>query len=88
MDSPENVLAVPADMGTYTALPNDRYLPYHSGPHPNYDADIARMLNERLGGAARMPDEEVAAVLRGIEAEAFAMLIQGWQINLFHPRIN
>ena len=40
LDSPENVVPLPADEPSYTAPPNNGHWPMHRGPHPNYSAMV------------------------------------------------
>jgi hypothetical protein len=86
MDSAENLIPLPADMVTYGAPPNSGVLPYHSGPHGNYDAIVRRELARLESQHASMTDAQIRAELARVEAALRLELVSN-RAQL-HPRLN
>lgn len=85
MDSVENLVVLPADELTYETAPNFRTLPFHRGPHPNYNREVANRLNHLRQAAASMSAGDIREELREIEASMFQQLLN--RRRGFHPRI-
>lgn len=85
LDSPENLIALPADANTYRAPPNSGRLPTHSGPHPTYNAEVSTRLQQLSQDAGRMAPAEIRAELNGIET-VMRLRLQD-QAGTFHPRV-
>ena len=64
MDSVENLIVLPADELTYETEPNFRRLPFHRGPHPNYNEEVANRLNHLRQAGASMPSDDIREELR------------------------
>jgi YD repeat-containing protein len=83
VDSLVNLLAVPGDYNTYVSAPNNRQIPYHSGPHPKYSADVAKLLTSI--GATLTPAQTKLAV-EGVDSTFRNTLLSNPLV--YHPRIN
>lgn len=75
MDSPENVIALPANAATYAAPPNLGARPIHNRAHAVYGAEAStRLTNLRTNGTS-MTDAQIRTELRAIEGAMTASLL-------------
>ncbi len=93
MDSLENLVPVPGDNPTYLAAPNNRLMPFQSGPHPNYDLQVATLMAPLVAGHATMSPQDIRANMATVEAAMLASITNfnapnAARGNIFHPRLN
>ncbi|MEO1336513.1 MAG: AHH domain-containing protein, partial [Myxococcota bacterium] len=77
MDSPGNLIALPADIASFQGPPNNGALPMHSGAHPNYSAEAGRMLNVVAAAHTANPNmtpQEMRALMTTVETEMRAQI--------------
>ena len=86
MDSTENLVVLPGDEPTYEAAPNFRSLPYHSGPHDNYNFEVENRLSHLAWAAPTLDPRDIRAELGEIEATMFQQLLD--RRRGFHPRVS
>ena len=86
MDSVENLVALPGDGLAYETVPNVGVLPYHRGPHPRYNAEVAERLGHLRREAVNMSASAIRAELRMIEGFMFQRLLD--RVRGYHPRVS
>lgn len=86
MDSIENLVALPGDELAYEGVLNMGVLPYHRGPHPRYNAEVAQRLTHLGREAPSMSNPAIRAELRAIEAFMFHRLLD--RVRGYHPRVS
>ena len=84
LDSPENLIALPANLATFVAPPNRGFLPYQNGSHYNYDADVATALASLVIGYTALPKADIRTRLLIVEQTQRALLAGG----RYHVRVN
>lgn len=86
MDSIENLVALPGDEPAYEGFPNLGVRPYHRGPHPRYNAEVAERLGHLRREAVNMSVPAIRAELSVIEGFMFQRLLD--RQRGYHPRVS
>ena len=84
MDSPGNVMALPADQASFENPPNSRYLPMHRGAHPNYNARVSGHLAGLAANHYKMSPAEIRVELGRIELKMLDEIRAGNHHNRVH----
>jgi len=84
MDSAENLIALPANYATYIAPPNLRLLPWHSGAHTMYNADVSAALVPVVFGSLTMPPPALRTALLAVENNQRGLLLT----PRYHERVH
>jgi hypothetical protein len=84
MDSPGNLIALPADQASFQGPPNNTALPMHNGSHPNYSADAATQFAGLVANYQNMTPSQIRAELTRIEAHMTTELLG----RVYHNRVN
>lgn len=85
MDSPENVIPLPANMATYLSPLNTPIRPYQDGSHPIYDGIVRAALSGLVANAQRIQLPEVRKQLSTIENHFRIELVRN--ITQYHPKL-
>lgn len=86
MDSIENLVVLPGDEIAYQGILNMGVLPYHRGPHPRYNEEVAQLLVGLGVKAPTMPHLVIRTELRIIEHAMFLRLLN--RVGGYHPRVS
>lgn len=87
MDSPENLMPLPADRATYLSPPNSRRFPMHNGSHPVYDAETRAQLSKLAANHAQMDAAEIRAELARVEAHMTMRMDRSLEETDYHDKL-
>lgn len=85
MDSPENLIALPANDPAYYGPPNLTRLPKHNSAHTQYSRDVAAALAPIAATAPQMPPAALLDQLRAVELRFKLALVANRR--RYHPRL-